>query len=191
MGLRRLLRVAYWRNMRCQRPRFEEVCGRTFSRLLERVHPFEDGALRGVALALVHADDAGVAAVAFLERGRDFLEQDFRGVFLVQTRATARRRSWTVPLLPSVTIFSATERAALALASVVVTRLCLIRLQTRLASIALRCSPVRPSLAVRLRCRIKLFVTQSAASASSFGASSRPGFKVHARATSQAPSVCL
>ena len=44
-----------------------------------------------------------------------------------------------VPLLPSVTIFSATERAALALASVVVTRLCLIRLQTRLASIALRC----------------------------------------------------
>src|SRR6516225_9266552 len=59
-----------------------------------------------------------------------------------------------VPPLPSVTIFSATERAALALASVVVTRLCLIRLQTRLASIALRCSPVRPSFAVRFRWRI-------------------------------------
>src|SRR5687768_7773204 len=57
-----------------------------------------------------------------------------------------------VPLLPSVTIFSATERAALALASVVRMRLCLIKLQTRLASIALRCEPVRPSLAVRLRC---------------------------------------
>src|SRR6478609_6594420 len=59
-----------------------------------------------------------------------------------------------VPFLPRVTIFSTTERAALALASVVVTRLCLIRLQTRLASIAFRCSPVRPNLAVRLRCRI-------------------------------------
>src|ERR1035441_8257524 len=57
-----------------------------------------------------------------------------------------------VPLLPSVTIFSATERAALALAKVVVTRLCSIKLQTRLASIALRCSDVRPSLAVRFKC---------------------------------------
>src|SRR5437660_12691905 len=63
-----------------------------------------------------------------------------------------------LPLLPRVTIFSATERAALALARVVVTRLCLIRLQTRLASIALRCSPVRPSLAVRLRWRIFSFL---------------------------------
>src|SRR5277367_6699482 len=59
-----------------------------------------------------------------------------------------------VPLLPSVTIFSATERAALALAKVVVTRLCLMRLQTRFASIALRCSEVRPSLAVLFKCRI-------------------------------------
>src|ERR1041384_284293 len=59
-----------------------------------------------------------------------------------------------VPLLPSVTLFSATERAALALASVVWTRRCLIRLQTRLASMAFRCVPVRPSLAVRFRCRI-------------------------------------
>src|SRR6478609_26837 len=57
-----------------------------------------------------------------------------------------------VPLLPRVTIFSATLRAALALARVVVTRLCLMRLQTRFASIALRCDPVRPSLAVCLRC---------------------------------------
>src|SRR5215471_17955003 len=68
-----------------------------------------------------------------------------------------------VPCLPSVTIFSATERAALAFAKVVVTRLCLIRLQTRLASIALRCCPVRPSLAVRFRCliirRAKLWLT--------------------------------
>src|SRR3954465_866814 len=59
-----------------------------------------------------------------------------------------------VPLLPRVTIFSATDRAALALATGVITRLCLIRLQTRFLSIALRCSPVRPNLAVRLRCRI-------------------------------------
>ena len=36
-------------------------------------------------------------------------------------------------------------------ALVVVTRRCLMRLQTRFASIALRCSDVRPSLAVRLR----------------------------------------
>src|ERR1051325_1925219 len=69
-------------------------------------------------------------------------------------RATARRRSWMVPLLPSVTIFSATERAALALARVVVMRRRWIRLQTMLASIALRCSWVRPSLAVFFRCRI-------------------------------------
>src|SRR5258706_2546606 len=60
-----------------------------------------------------------------------------------------------VPLLPSVTIFSATERAALAFARVVVMRRCLMRLQTRLASMALRCSNWRPSLAVLLRCRIK------------------------------------
>src|SRR5437764_11596676 len=60
-----------------------------------------------------------------------------------------------VPLLPRVTIFSATERAALALARLVVMRLCSIRLQTMLASIALRCSNWRPSLAVLLRCRIK------------------------------------
>src|SRR5713226_9213764 len=73
------------------------------------------------------------------------------------SRATARRRWWRVPLLPRVSSFSATERAALALASVVVIRLCLIKLHTRLASMALRCSPVRPSLAVRLRCRILLF----------------------------------
>src|SRR5579863_5386964 len=75
-------------------------------------------------------------------------------------RAAARRRWWTLPDLPSVTIFSATERAALALARVVVTRLCLIRLQTRLASIALRCWPVRPSLAVRLRWRIGFRLVQ-------------------------------
>ena len=46
------------------------------------------------------------------------------------------------------------DRAALALAKVVTTRLCLMRLQTKLASIAFRCSPVRPNLAVRLRWRI-------------------------------------
>src|SRR3954453_23188215 len=64
-----------------------------------------------------------------------------------------------VPLLPRVTIFSATERAALALASVVVTRLCMMRLHTMFLSIALRCSPVRPNLAVRLRCRINVLLT--------------------------------
>src|SRR5437764_12039228 len=68
-----------------------------------------------------------------------------------------------LPLLPRVTIFSATERAALALARVVVTRLCLIRLQTKLASIALRCSPVRPSLAVRLRCRMWFLLLRDSA----------------------------
>src|SRR5437763_16134063 len=69
-------------------------------------------------------------------------------------RATASRRSWRLPRLPRVTSFSATDRAALAFASVVVTRLCLIRLQTRLASIALRCSPVRSGFAVRVKWRI-------------------------------------
>src|SRR5271167_3566390 len=59
-----------------------------------------------------------------------------------------------VPLLPRVTIFSATGRAALALASVVVTRLWRIKLHTRLASIALRCSEVRPNLAVFFKWRI-------------------------------------
>src|ERR1041384_5704299 len=61
-----------------------------------------------------------------------------------------------VPRLPNVTIFSATDRAALALARVVVTRLCSIRLQTRFASMALRCDPVRPSLAVLLRWRMEI-----------------------------------
>jgi len=56
-----------------------------------------------------------------------------------------------VPALAQGEDCSATERAAFALASVVVTRLCLMRLQTRLASIAFRCWPVRPSLAVRFR----------------------------------------
>src|SRR5688572_30651963 len=71
-------------------------------------------------------------------------------------RALASRRSWIEPLLPSVTSFSATERTALALARVVWIRLCLIRLHTIFASIALRCSNWRPSLAVLLRCRISL-----------------------------------
>src|SRR5271156_570322 len=71
-------------------------------------------------------------------------------------RAEARRRSCRVPALPRVIIFSATDRAALALARVVMTRRCLIRLQTRLASMRLRWVPVRPSLAVRLRWRIRV-----------------------------------
>src|ERR1035437_2128006 len=49
------------------------------------VHPFEDGALGGVALALVHLDDAGVAAVAVFEGGGDVCEEGFGGVFLAQT----------------------------------------------------------------------------------------------------------
>src|ERR1700722_13607010 len=75
-------------------------------------------------------------------------------------RDEASRRSCNVPALPKVIIFSATDRAALALAKVVLTRRCLIRLHTRFASIRLRCWPVRPSLAVRLRWRIGLKLFQ-------------------------------
>src|SRR5215469_10835549 len=91
-----------------------------------------------------------------------------------------------VPLLPRVTIFSATDRAALALARVVVTRRCLIRLQTRLASMALRCWPVRPSLAVRLRCRIShLLVRQSRSGAFVLGCLEQVRLEAHPQGKTQ------
>ena len=49
----------------------------------EELDPFEDGALRSVALALVEFDDAGVTAVAFPETGGDILEQDSDDVFVL------------------------------------------------------------------------------------------------------------
>src|SRR5665213_2986363 len=94
-----------------------------------------------------------------------------------------------VPFLPSVTIFSATERAALALARVVVTRRCSIRLQTRLASIALRCSEVRPSLAVRFKCLMA--VPYSAFGSSLTGVSIRPGSKFMPSARPSAVNLSL
>ena len=48
------------------------------------VHPFEDGQLRGVTLALVQLHDAGVTAVALFVSGSDFVEEDLHGIFLVQ-----------------------------------------------------------------------------------------------------------
>src|SRR5580704_18571578 len=99
------------------------------------------------------------------------------------SRAEARRRSCNVPALPRVIIFSATERAALALAKVVVTRRCLIRLQTRLASMRLRCVPVLPSLAVRLRWRISLVL---AGQLVFLGGLEERGIDVHAQGKIQA-----
>ena len=138
------------------------------------VHPFQNRALGGVPLTLAELDDAGVTATAILEGRRDFGEQGLGGGFLMQAgdrQATMLNSAF----FPSVTIFSATERAALALAKEVVTRLCSIRLQTRLASIALRCSEVRPSLAVRFKCLMA--IPYSVLAASSFGASTMPGSK--------------
>src|ERR1044071_101 len=40
------------------------------------IDPLEDGAWSGVTLALVEFDDAGVAAIALLEGGGEFLEED-------------------------------------------------------------------------------------------------------------------
>src|SRR5436190_19681401 len=94
-----------------------------------------------------------------------------------------------VPLLPSVTIFSATERAALALASVVRTRLCLIKLQTRFASIALRCAPVRTSLAIRLRCLIGQM--QLDPGLVFFGKLKQPRIASHAKAQAQRSELRL
>src|SRR5438876_126237 len=48
--------------------------------------PFENGARRGVALALVQADDAGVAAGTILEDRGNLFEENSRGIFLVQAR---------------------------------------------------------------------------------------------------------
>lgn len=51
-----------------------------------KVHPFEDGALAGVALALAQLNDAGIAAVAFFLARSNLAEEDFNGVLLVQAR---------------------------------------------------------------------------------------------------------
>src|SRR6266446_7420691 len=69
---------------------FGSVCGLSFGRNLRRlerqVHPFQDGALGGVTLPLVEADDSCVAAMAlFLGRG-DLVEENFHRVLLVKTR---------------------------------------------------------------------------------------------------------
>src|SRR5881397_213784 len=98
-----------------------------------------------------------------------------------RSRAAARRRACNVPALPRVTNFSATDRAALALASVVVMRPCLMRLETRFASIALRCWNWRPSLAVRLRCRMGSDSDYRIDSTTSLGASSNSGSNVMPR----------
>src|SRR5438067_11960313 len=47
------------------------------------VNPFENGALGGVALALVEANDTGVTAAALFLGGCNFVEEDFYGVFLM------------------------------------------------------------------------------------------------------------
>src|ERR1041385_2638490 len=48
------------------------------------VHPFENGALAGVALALVEANDSRVAAVTIFLGGCDFGEENFHCVFLMK-----------------------------------------------------------------------------------------------------------
>src|ERR1051325_2046845 len=56
--------------------------GRSFDGSLD---PFEDGELSSIALALVHLDDPRVAAIAVLEYRREFVEENLRGLFAVQT----------------------------------------------------------------------------------------------------------
>jgi hypothetical protein len=48
------------------------------------IDPFEDGALAGVALALIEANDSGVAAVTILLGRSDFGEENFDRVFLMK-----------------------------------------------------------------------------------------------------------
>src|SRR6266702_4064547 len=60
--------------------------GGSLRHVQRQVHPFEDGALGGVTLALVEADDSGVAAVALFLRRGDLVEEDFHGVLLMKTR---------------------------------------------------------------------------------------------------------
>ena len=50
------------------------------------VDPFDDGALSGIALTLVQANDSRVAAVAILEAGRNVFEENLGGIFLMQSR---------------------------------------------------------------------------------------------------------
>src|SRR5215467_16048678 len=66
----------------------------------------------------------------------------------------ACRRDCSVSRLPSVIIFSATGRAALARVNVVVIRPWSSRLVTRFRRVARRCHGLRPSLDPDLPCRI-------------------------------------
>src|SRR5476649_1654908 len=100
--------------------------------------------------------------------------------------ATASRWACSVPPLPSVTSFSASGRAALALARVVLTRLWRMRLATRLASMASRCCEVRPSLRVFFWWRMALL---------GFGFGDRKvdeaGFELHAKAEAEVLELVL
>src|ERR1700680_1654909 len=66
----------------------------------------------------------------------------------------AWRRDCSVSRFPSVIIFSATGRAALARVTVVVIRPCANKLVTRLRSVARRCHGLRPSFDPDFKCRI-------------------------------------
>src|SRR5688572_15948565 len=73
-------------------------CGRGFRR---EIHPFEDGLLGGITLALIQANDAGVTTSTLLEGRRDLIEQDVHDVFLLAPRGAnggtlGRRRAFEV-----------------------------------------------------------------------------------------------
>src|SRR5208337_2057348 len=69
-------------------------------------------------------------------------------------KTAACRRAANVSFFPSVIIFSATGRVALARVSVVLMRPCSNRLVTRLRSVARRCHGLRPSFDPDFRCLI-------------------------------------
>jgi len=61
--------------------------GRGFGRRWDGlVHPFQDGLLGGVAAAQPQPYDARIASVPLFVRGRNFVEQQFDGIFLVEAR---------------------------------------------------------------------------------------------------------
>ena len=80
------LRVRPWRLIPWPVPVFWFGPGCGFLRCRRRsrvIHPFQNGALRGIALPLVHFDDAGITAVAFLERGRDVFKKNPQHVLVL------------------------------------------------------------------------------------------------------------
>ena len=85
------------------------------------IHPFDESDRRGIALALPKLDDAGVTAISIGRARRDVSNNFFTASFCRST-ASAVRRAWSEPFFPSVTIFSASGRTALALARVVLIR---------------------------------------------------------------------